>query len=107
MTEIVNEHVAARYEYAKKRIAEAQETLDAMKLASISGTPSVIPREAYLTLLTAFGVVRELAYGLDEAMDALNYYSADATWTEVPQHTYAAQDRGQRARVALARINPV
>lgn len=107
MTEVTDEYVASRYEYAKKRIGEAQDVLDAMKLASISGTPSIVPRDAYLTLLSAFGAVREIAYGLDEAMAVLKEYADPQFWTEVPEKTYAASDRGQKARVALARINPV
>jgi hypothetical protein len=48
-----------------------------------------------------------LAYGLDEAMRALNVYADQAFWTEVPEKTFAASDLGTRAKVALARIDPV
>lgn len=58
-------------------------------------------------VLMAWQVVQELALGLDEAVVALDYYAADATWVEVPPNTPAAADLGQRAKLALFRIDPV
>lgn len=51
-------------------------------------------------------VAMELALLLDEAVAGLAYYANDATWREVQPDTPAAQDKGQRAKTALYRINP-
>lgn len=96
-------YVAARAKYFHKLADEAKAELDAMKDAD----PPRITKEEYNKLVMPLQVFKELAYGLSEAMKTLNVYADKAFWTEVPEHTYAASDLGTRAKVALARIDPV
>lgn len=106
MTEVVDEYVSERLKYFKKVKAEADALVDAKRSGNPYG-PYQFTRDELNTLRVPNQVMQELAYGLDEAMTALKFYANADTWKEVPDHTYAAQDVGLKARVALARINPV
>lgn len=106
MTEVVDDHVASRLAYFKKVKAEADALVDAKRSGNQYG-PYQFTRDELNTLRIPNQVFSELAYGLDEAMAALKFYATADTWKEVPDHTYAAQDVGLKARVALSRINPV
>ena len=106
MTDIVDEHVNERAKYFRKLHAESQAVYAAKREGNPYG-PYSFTKDELLTLLAPTQVFFELAYGLDEAMAALKFYGNADTWKEVPDHTYAAQDVGLKARVALARINPI
>lgn len=107
MTAIVDEFVSERAAYFKKLKAEA-DALYESKREELRTTGSVkLSRDELNVLRIPNQVFAELAYGLDEAMAALKFYGSADTWKEVPDHTYAAQDVGLKARVAMARINPV
>lgn len=107
MTDIVNEHVAERVKYFRKLRADALAVADELRDRMRTAGTANISRDEIATLLQPTQLTEQLAYGLDEAMAALNFYAADETWTEVPEKTFAAFDRGRTAKVALARINPV
>lgn len=107
MTEaVVDGYVSARLKYFKKLKAEA-EALVETKFNENKGGPYTLTRDEVNILRLPNQVMSELAYGLDEAMAALKFYALESTWTEVPDKTFAADDRGLKARVALARIDPV
>ena len=106
MTDIVDEHVSSRAAYFRKLHAEAQAVYAAKREGNPHG-PYTFTKDELFALLAPNQVFFELAYGLDEAMAALKFYGNADTWKEVPDHTYAAQDVGLKARVAMARINPV
>lgn len=106
MTDIVDEHVSSRAAYFRKLHAEAQAVYAAKREGNPYG-PYSFTKDELMTMLLPNQVFFELAYGLDEAMAALKFYGNADTWKEVPDHTYAAQDVGLKARVAMARINPV
>jgi hypothetical protein len=100
-------YVSARLEYYKKLLTEAKALLAELKDPTEEGASARIDRQEFHTLTMPYQVMMELVYGLDEAMKALNVYSDQSFWKEVPEHTYAANDLGTRAKVALARIDPV
>lgn len=107
MTQVVDEYVNERLAYFKKLKAEA-DALVADKRARLRvGEAITLSKDELAVVALPNQVMQELAYGLDEAMAALKFYASADTWKEVPDHTYAAQDVGLKARVALARINPV
>ena len=106
MTEVMDEYVAERLKYFKKIKAEADALVEAKREGNPYG-PYQFTRDELAVLRMPLQVMQELAYGLDEGMAALKFYANADTWKEVPDHTYAAQDVGMKARVALARINPV
>ena len=103
MNKCVNERLA----YYKKLKAEADALVADKRARMRLGEPITLSRDELNVLLIPNQVAQELAYGLDEAMAALKFYASADTWKEVPAHTYAAQDVGLRARVAIARINPI
>lgn len=105
--DVVNEYPAERLASFRSQIDEATATIKKMRVEAYEGHPTRITLDELTAIEGAFNDVRSLAYALDEAMTTLHYYAAEATWTEVPQNTPAATDRGTKARVALARINPV
>lgn len=113
MTDIVDGYVAERAKYFREQYAKAQEALNWLRQASRPDPvtrkvePVIIEPALYETFTALPQTFFELAYGLDEAVAALNFYASPDTWKEVPDHTFAAQDVGLKARVALARINPV
>lgn len=107
MTDIVNEHVASRAAYFRKVYAEAAALIESKKEQMREKGFITLDRDELNVLRIPNQVYFECAYSLDEAMAALDFYAEDTTWTEVPAKTFAAEDRGQKARVALARINPV
>ena len=106
MTDIIDEHVAERAKYFRKLHAESQAVYQAKREGNPHG-PYQFTKDELFTLLAPTQVFFELAYGLDEAMAALKFYGNENTWTEVPAKTFAADDRGMKARVAMARINPI
>lgn len=107
MTEVTDEFVSERLKYFKKLKAEADALIETKREELKNGGNVVLDREELNILRLPNQVMQELAYGLDEAMAALKFYANENTWTEVPAKTFAADDRGLKARVALARINPV
>jgi hypothetical protein len=104
--EVVDGFVNSQLQYFKKLKAEAEALRESFREELRSGTVT-LSRDELNTLLMPNQVASELAYGLDEAMAALKFYANENTWTEVPAKTFAADDRGLKARVALARINPI
>jgi len=107
MTEVTDEFVSERLKYFKKLKAEADALIETKREELKNGGNVVLDREELNILRLPNQVMQELAYGLDEAMAALKFYANENTWTEVPAKTFAADDRGLKARIALARINPV
>jgi len=105
--EAVNPYVNARLQYFRKLMQEAQPALEWLREATRKGETVTLERALYEALALPVQEFRNLAYGLDEAMAALSYYANEETWREVPEKTSAAEDRGTRARVAMARIDPV
>jgi hypothetical protein len=104
---VLDPHVSSRMAYFRKLKSDA-ETLYESKREELRKTGSVELTADELNILRYPNqVTQELAYGLDEAMAALKFYADETTWTEVPAKTFAAEDKGLKARVALARINPV
>lgn len=104
--------VSERLNYAKKLIKEAEELVEKLKnpVKNEAGevvAPARITREEAGTILSAHTVLNQLVYGLDAAMKTLNIYADQSFWKEVPEHTYAANDLGTKARVALVTIDPV
>lgn len=106
-TEVVDEYVSERLKYFKKLKAEADALIADKRSRLRLGEAITLSKEELAIVALPNQVMQELAYGLDEAMAALKFYASADTWKEVPDHTYAAQDVGMKARVALARINPV
>lgn len=106
-TEVVDEYVSERLKYFKKLKAEADALVEQKRSLLRVGEAITLTKDELNVLRLPNQVMQELAYGLDEAMAALKFYASADTWKEVPDHTYAAQDVGMKARVALARINPV
>ncbi len=102
-----NPFVAARAEYFKKLYKAAKDLADAKRSELVHNGSTTLNKDELNTLLISDQVFGDLAYGLDEAMKALSFYANPDTWKEVPEHTYAAQDLGMKAKVALARIDPV
>lgn len=104
--------VSERLNYAKKLIKESEELVDKLRKPVLNDAgeqlaPAKISYAEAGTILSAHSVLMQLVYGLDEAMKALNVYADVPFWKEVPEHSYAASDLGTRAKVALARIDPV
>lgn len=107
MTTVVDEYVNERLAYYKKVKAEADALISVKRGQLLANGKAELTRDELNTLLIPNQVAQEVAYGLDEAMAALKFYANENTWTEVPAKTFAADDRGLKARVALARINPI
>lgn len=104
-------YVSERVNYAKKVIKEAEELVKLLHKGETKEDGTVVhPRITHDeagTIGAAFQVLNQLAYGLDAAMKTLNIYADQSFWKEVPEHTYAANDLGTKARVALVTIDPV
>lgn len=107
MTDIVDPYVASRAKLYRQWKAK-QDSIFQAKLDELRDTGvATLSREDLYAIFKPNEVFYDVAYGLDEAVAALQFYSNPSTWEEVPAKTLAADDRGQKAAVALARINPV
>ena len=107
MTDIVDGYVAERAKYYRQLASEAKAVFDGKRDELRDTGKVVLSRDELYAVNGPNQVFSELAYGLDEAVAALKFYANENTWTEVPAKTFAADDRGLKAKVALARINPV
>lgn len=107
MSDVIDPYVNSRLIIYRKLKAQA-DALVAKKRAEMATTGSAtVTKDDLNTLVVPHQVVNEIAFGLDEAVAALNFYAAPSTWAAVPEKTLAADDLGTKAKVALARINPV
>lgn len=107
MTDITDEYVAERAKYYRQLHAAAAQLQESKREELRTTGKVVLSRDELFTLTAPNQVFFELAYGLDEACAALKFYGNPNSWKEVPAEFQVAKDAGLKARVALARINPV